>query len=88
MEYDWEQGKIRSTPILPGNHYLFISVGKYPRTGKKIRSNFTEVSAGVAGEWDETEHLPLLPNHPWIRPGIKCDADSVSGCAEYIRANI
>lgn len=54
MEYDWEQWKIRSTPILPSNHHPFISVGKYPRTGKKIRSNFTEESNGVAGESEET----------------------------------
>lgn len=40
------KGKIRSTPILPCNHYLFISVGKYPRTGKKIRPNVSEVVWG------------------------------------------
>lgn len=50
MDYDWEQCKIRSTPILPSNHHPFISVGKYPRTGKKIRSNFTEERAGEAGK--------------------------------------
>lgn len=88
MEYDWEQGKIRSTPILPSNHYLFISVGKYPRTGKKIRSNLTEVSAGMAGERDETEHLPFLPKHLWICPGIKCNTVFGSGYAEYIQLNI
>lgn len=50
----------RLDPLQSCNHYPFISVGKYPRTAKKIRSIFTEERAGVAGNGEEAELLFVI----------------------------
>jgi len=64
-------------------------VGKYPRTGKKIRSNFTEGRTGVAGERDETDifHFCQSISLKSICLGITCNAVFGSGYAKYIQSN-
>lgn len=55
---------------------------------RKLDQNFTEESAGVAGERDETEHFLLLPKHLQIGPGTTCNAVFASGYAEFITTGI